>query len=151
MECPFCGSREIFITNSRPTKGNTQVWRRRRCQKCENNFTTHEIIDLSHLVVAKKSGKKEKYSRVKLYSGIYNATVSSRPTERQRLVEGITQKVEQEILLLHKKCVGSAEIGNIVFNTMYRMSPGAFLAYLTYNKNINSQEKLKRELKKYLV
>ena len=98
MECPFCQSNQTSVSNSRPTMNNSQIWRRRKCLKCKELFTTHEIIDLSHLVVVKKNGNKEKYSRVKLYSGIYNATVSSRPTERQKLVEKITRKVEKEIL-----------------------------------------------------
>ena len=116
--------------------------------RCDGLFTTHEIIDLSHLVVIKKSGKKEKYSRVKLYAGIYNATVSSRPTERQRLVEKITREVEKEILLLRKKEIESAEIGEIVLQTLEVFSPGAFLSYLTYYKNITKQSQIRKELKK---
>lgn len=129
---------------------NSQVWRRRKCLSCKEVFTTHEVVDLSHLIVVKKSGKKEKYSRVKLYSGIYNATVSSRPNERQKLVERITRKVELEILKLKSKVINSENIGEIVLNVLKTYSPGAFLAFLTYYKNITTQGQIKREIKKYL-
>lgn len=150
MQCPFCSSSQIAVTNSRPTMEQSQVWRRRKCLDCNELFTTHEVIDLTHLVVIKSSGKKEKYSRVKLYSGIYNATVSSRPTERQKLVERITQSVEKQILHLKQKEIESKTIGEIVLTTLKKYSPGAFLAFLTYYKNITTEAQIKRELKKYL-
>ena len=150
MHCPFCSSSQIAVTNSRPTMEQSQVWRRRKCLDCNELFTTHEVIDLTHLVVVKSSGKKEKYSRVKLYSGIYNATVSSRPTERQKLVERITQSVEKQILHLKQKEIESQTIGEIVLITLQKLSPGAFLAFLTYYKNITTKAQIKRELKNYL-
>ncbi len=150
MYCPFCGSTQIMVTNSRPTMGNSQIWRRRKCTKCNELFTTHETIDLSHLVVIKKSGKKEKYSRVKLYSGIYNATVSSRPVERQSLVEKITREVEKEILLLRKKEIRSEEIGDIILQVLKTYSPGALLSFLTYYKNITKTSQIRKELKTLL-
>ena len=150
MRCPFCSSSQIAVTNSRPTMENSQIWRRRKCLDCNELFTTHEVIDLTHLVIIKRSGKKEKYSRVKLYSGIYNATVSSRPTERQKLVERITRSVEKQILYLKKKEIDSKDIGEIVLNTLQKLSPGAFLAFLTYYKNITTKSQIKKELKHYL-
>lgn len=150
MECPFCGSTQVMVTNSRPTISNSQVWRRRKCSKCKGLFTTHEIIDLSHLVVVKSSGKKEKYSRVKIYSGIYSSMFATSPSQRQKLAEKITGRVEKEILLLKNKEISSKRIAEIVLSILKKMSPGAFLAFLTYYKGIASQAQMKRELKKYL-
>lgn len=150
MKCPFCGSSQISVVNSRPTKQNTQVWRRRICSKCGEVFTTHELIDLTHLIVIKKSGEKEKYSRIKLYSGVYNATVSTSPNERPKLVEEIIQEVERQILELRKKEVESSDVGEIVLNTLKNKSPGAFLGFLTFYKKVSSKSQIRKLIRKYL-
>ena len=151
MYCPYCGSSQIMVTNSRPTFSNSQVWRRRKCLSCKGLFTTHEAIDLSHLVVVKKSGKREKYSRVKLYAGIYNSTGSLKSRiEIQKLVQVITRKVEKEILLSKKRKISSEEIGEIVLMKLKTISPGAFLSFLVNHKNINNEKQMKKHLLKYL-
>lgn len=150
MNCPFCGSTQIMVTNSRPTMGGSQIWRRRKCLGCSELFTTHELIDLSHLVVIKRTGKKEKYSRAKLYTGIFISTVSSRQAERQKLVEMITRRVEREILHLKRKEIKSSKIAGIVLENLKIHSPGAFLTFLSFHKNIDRAGKIKSELKRYL-
>lgn len=128
----------------------TQVWRRRKCNKCGHVFTTHEMIDLSHLIVIKKNGEKERYSRFKLYSGIYSAAVSSRPNERREMVGKVVRKIERELLLLSQKEINSKTIGEIALQTLKKTSPGAFLGFLTYHKNIENEQQIRREIKNYL-
>lgn len=151
MHCPYCGSSQIMVTNSRPTFSNSQVWRRRKCLSCKGLFTTHEVIDLSHLIVIKKSGRREKYSRVKLYAGIYNSTSSLKSrVEIQKFVQLITRKVEKEVLLLKKRNISSQEIGEIVLTKLKSISPGAFLSFLINHKNINNERQMKKYLEKYI-
>ena len=97
MKCPYCHRPVTIVTNSRPTKKSTQIWRRRRCTHCQVLFTTHEIIDLSHLVVIKKSGQPEMYNHMKLYTGVYRATVS-KTQNRTKKVDRVTREAESEIL-----------------------------------------------------
>lgn len=40
--CPFCGSGQIAVVDSRP-RGNT-IWRRRKCLECEKKYTTYEVL-----------------------------------------------------------------------------------------------------------
>ena len=102
------------------------------------------------MVVVKSSGKKEKYSRVKVYSGVYSSMFATSPSQRQKLAEKITGRIEKEILLLKSKEITSEKIAEIVLNILKKMSPGAFLAFLTYYKGIESQAQMKKELRKYL-
>lgn len=151
MNCPYCGSPLTSVTNSRPTKENTQIWRRRVCDNCKEIFTTHETIDLSHLVVMKKSGKSEMFSRYKLYSGIYGATIGSKLPNREVRVEKMTREAEKEILALKEKHISSNIIADIVLNILRRESPSTFLRFLAYNKNPKTEKQIVREIKKYLV
>ncbi|HKC05093.1 MAG TPA: ATP cone domain-containing protein [Patescibacteria group bacterium] len=150
MECPYCHKQLTFVTNSRPTKNNAQVWRRRYCENCKETFTTHEVIDLSHLVVIKKSGQAERFSQAKLYSGIYGATIGSKLPNREFVVDKITREVEKKILSLKKKKLASQEITDIVLEGLKKSSPTTFLRYLAYNKNPKSEVQIRKELSKYL-
>ena len=150
MECPYCHKQLTFVTNSRTTKANTQVWRRRYCQNCKEIFTTHEVIDLSHLIVVKKSGETEKFSRVKLYSGIYGATIGSKLPNIEYLVDKITRDVEKEILFLKKKNIQSQEIGDIILKNLKSTSPATFLRFLAYNKDIKTEAQIRKEVLKFL-
>jgi len=149
MECPYCHKILTEVTNSRPTRGKAQIWRRRKCGNCGEVFTTHEIIDLSHLVVIKKSGKSEMFSRIKLYSGIYGATIGSKTPNREKVVEKITGEAEREILFLKKKKIYSWEIADIVLFKLRKVHTATFLRFLAYCKDITNETQMKRELQKY--
>lgn len=149
MYCPYCHSPATQVTNSRLTKGNAQVWRRRQCLRCQETFTTHEVIDLSQLVVQKKSGRTQRFSHMKLYSGIYGATIGSKTPERENHVDKITRVVEQEILALKKKSVTSDEIADIVLRILRTANTATFLRYLAYCKDTTNEAQMKREFNKY--
>jgi transcriptional repressor NrdR len=149
MECPYCHRPVTIVTNSRPTRDNSQIWRRRRCWHCKALFTTHEIIDLSHLVVIKKSGQPEMYNRMKLYTGLYRATVS-KTANRAKKVDRVTLEVEREILFLKQKRIKSEIIGDTVLNKLKKVDTGMFLRFLAYFKDITSEHEMKKELEKYL-
>lgn len=150
MECPYCHKPLTQIINSRPTRGASQTWRRRKCLNCGEVFTTHEIIDLSHLVVLKRSGLVERFSHAKLFSGIYNASIGYRGSNRERLTDKVTSEIEKEILYLKKKKITSAQIGEIVLEKLSKLQAGTFLRFLAYNKEITSKTQMKKELTKYL-
>jgi transcriptional repressor NrdR len=149
MFCPYCAHPNTEVTNSRLTKKNSQVWRRRKCTQCKSIFTTHEIIDLSHLLVIKKSGKAQKFSRAKLYSGIYGATISSKVPNREYIVDKITRDVEAKLLALKTKETRSEVITDIILSTLKKNHAATFLRYLAYAKNIQTEAQMKREFKKY--
>jgi transcriptional repressor NrdR len=150
MECPYCHSSQTEVINSRPTRKNAQIWRRRKCLSCGEIFTTHEMVDLSHLVVIKKSGKAEVFSSIKLYSGIYGATIGSKTPNREIVVEKITREVEREIMFLKKKRITSDEIADIVLRKLQKAQTATFMRFLAYTKDISNEAQMKRELKKYV-
>ncbi len=150
MECPYCHKPLTEVTNSRPTYHNSQVWRRRRCLNCENEFTTHEIINLSHLFVIKKSGKVERFSRMKLYAGISYAAHASKLPQRELFVDKITREVERGILDLKEKSVNTDQIADLVLKLLRVKSIATFSRFLTYCKDITTETQMKKELAKYL-
>nr|NQU92147.1 transcriptional repressor NrdR [Bacteroidota bacterium] len=153
MECPFCGSEQLFVINSRSTKNNSQIWRRRKCESCQEIFTTYEKADLSYLKVIKRSGKKQMYNRAKLYSGIYHSAIDTKNGDRgemSELSETLTNEVEQKIILLRSKDISTIEIINIVLSVLRKRSSAIFLRYLAYREG-KDEKRLKKLIKKHFL
>ncbi len=150
MECPFCHKAHLIVINSRSSKGKSQIWRRRKCLSCKEVFTTHELIDLSHIVVEKKSGSAEMFSRTKLYSGIFYASQQSKIPKREMVIDAITQGIEKDIFNLKKKRLTSGELIDIVLIHLKKRHIPTFLRYLTYGKKIETEAQLRRELGTYI-
>lgn len=152
MKCPFCDGEQIFVVNSRPTKKNSQIWRRKKCARCGQIFTTYEKIDLSYIVVVKKTGKKQRYTRSKLYSAIYNTAIDMKGADRgdaSTLADRITNEIEEEIIKLRKKEIATKKITEIVSIVLSKRSPALLVRYLAYREG-NEAKKLKKLIREYL-
>lgn len=147
MKCPFCRSETTDVFNSRPTRFGSQIWRRRRCLECRESFTTYEQIDLAFLKVIKKGGSKQRYSRAKLYSGIYGAFLSI--PSKENTVDAVTDTVEAKILDTKDREITSADLARIVLSTLKHFNTAAFVRFLAYQTDLSSDAQLKAELKKY--
>src|SRR5580704_192397 len=116
MKCPYCRGENTEVFNTRPTKSQTQIWRRRKCLDCHATFTTYEAADLGFLKVVKKTGKKQRYSRAKLFAGIYGAFLSI--PSKETTVDAVTETIEAKLLDTQKTELTSQEIAVIVLSTL---------------------------------
>lgn len=155
MKCPYCGSLSIKVTNSRPTRNNTQIWRRRKCWKCKEVFTTYERIDLDYLKVAKKDGRVTRYSRAKLYSGVYHASLHSKKGadrgDMGYLSEQLTNEVEKELIGFKKNRVTTEDIRNVVLSVLKKREPAIFLSFLAYFKGPVNYSALKKTVREHIT
>ena len=78
MKCPYCTSQDTEVIETRDNDDFTTTRRRRECVKCAKRFTTYERIESVPIIVIKKEGRKEQFSRDKLKSGILKACEKSR-------------------------------------------------------------------------
>lgn len=70
MRCPKCGYNKSSVVDSRQAEEGTTIRRRRECEKCGNRFTTFERLEELPLLVIKKDGTREQFSRDKILNGI---------------------------------------------------------------------------------
>lgn len=147
MKCPYCRGNTTDVYNTRTTKSGTQIWRRRRCLNCHESFTTYEAPDLTFLKVVKKGGRKEHYSRAKLYSGIYGAFLSI--PRKETTVDAVTDTVESKLLDTKKRELPSQDIAAIVLLTLKHFNIAAFMRFLAYQTNPASPAELDKVLRKY--
>ena len=147
MKCPYCRADTTEVYNSRATKSGDQIWRRRRCQQCHEAFTTYEAADLGFLKVVKRSGKKERYSRAKLYSGVYGSFLSI--PRKETTVDAVTDTIEAKLLDTRLREIPTDQIAAIVLSTLKHFNLAAFMRFLAYQTNPASPAELDKALRRY--
>lgn len=127
MRCPFCGSENTQVKDSRPSDENAAIRRRRVCSDCGGRFTTFERVQLRDLVVVKKSGRKVAFNRDKLSRSI-EVALRKRPIEPERierLVSGLVRQLESS----GETEISSAEIGELVIASLRELDPVAYVRF----------------------
>lgn len=102
---------------------------------------------MGFLKVKKKSGKNERYSRAKLFSGIYGSFVSIE--NKQIVVDAVTDTIESKILDTKLEIIPTEEVARLTLQTLKHYNMIAFMRYLANQADVANEAQLKRELKKY--
>lgn len=127
MRCPFCGSDDTQVKDSRPTEESAAIRRRRICPDCGGRFTTFERVQLREITVIKRSGRKVPFERDKLLRSIEIA-LRKRPVERdriERMVSGIVRQLESS----GDSEIASSTIGEIVIGALRGLDPVAYVRF----------------------
>ncbi|MEL6246359.1 MAG: transcriptional regulator NrdR, partial [Pseudomonadota bacterium] len=96
MRCPFCGTENTAVKDSRPAEENTAVRRRRACEVCGGRFTTFERVQLRDIMVVKRDGKRAPFDREKVARSVKIA-LRKRPVDAEQIdqmVSGIIRQLE---------------------------------------------------------
>lgn len=86
MKCPYCGSLQSKVIDSRVSKDKNSIRRRRECEDCGRRFTTFEKVEVIQLMVVKKDGRRELFNRSKIIEGIKKAC-QKRPISVEQIEE----------------------------------------------------------------
>ena len=148
MKCPYCGSDNTRVIDSRPADDNSSIRRRRLCDDCTKRFTTYEKIETVPLMVIKKDQNREQYDREKLLGGILRAC-HKRPVPVQSINE-IVDQVENEIFRRGEKEIQSNVIGEIVMNHLMNLDPVAYVRFASVYREFKDVNTFMDELKKFL-
>ena len=133
MRCPFCGSDDTQVKDSRPTEENSAIRRRRACDNCGQRFTTFERIQLRELTVIKGTGSREPLDREKLARSMRIA-LRKRPVDPERVelvVNGIIRRLEGS----GEVEVRSADIGELVMDALASLDQVAYVRFASVYRN----------------
>lgn len=133
MRCPFCGSDDTQVKDSRPAEDGASVRRRRECSACGGRFTTFERVQLRELVVIKSTGKRAPFDRDKLMRSILVA-LRKRDFEAERveqMVSGIVRRLEAT----GESEVETKLIGEMVMEGLAKLDDVAYVRYASVYKN----------------
>ena len=148
MKCPFCGSDNTRVIDSRPADDNTSIRRRRMCDECNKRFTTYEKVETIPLIVIKKDNNREQYDRAKIEAGVLRAC-HKRPVSAQT-IQDVVDKVETEVFALEAKEIPSNTIGELVMNEMSKLDPVAYVRFASVYREFKDINTFMDELKKVL-
>ena len=135
MRCPFCGSLDTQVKDSRPADDGTSIRRRRVCSECGGRFTTFERVQLKELIVLKRSGRRVPFDRDKLARSIEIA-LRKRPIERER-VERLISAIVRELESQSEGEVSSEEIGGIIMARLRELDQVAYVRFASVYKNFS--------------
>ena len=133
MRCPFCGSENTAVKDSRPAEDNTAVRRRRGCENCGARFTTFERVQLREIMVIKRDSKRTPFQRDKLVRSI-SIALRKRPVtpeQIEQMVSGIARKLESS----GEGEVASSEIGQLVMESLRAIDPVGYVRYASVYKD----------------
>ena len=148
MKCPECSHSEDKVVDSRTTKEGEAIRRRRECLECGKRFTTYEYIERVPLMVIKKDGRREPYSRVKLLKGLVTAC-EKRPVSRDQLEE-LIDDVEKATFGKFKHEILSADLGNEVMDRLHSLDQVAYVRFASVYRQFKDVNEFMSEIKNIL-
>ena len=145
MNCPFCGHKEDKVIDSRESKEGDVVRRRRQCLGCERRFTTYERSDEIPYMVVKKDGRREKFDRQKVLTGLLKAC-EKRPVPMSKLAE-IVDAVEGRLSDSSEREISTTDIGEMLMETLRTLDKIAYVRFASVYRDFQDEEAFFNELK----
>jgi transcriptional repressor NrdR len=135
MRCPFCGSIDTQVKDSRPADDHTTIRRRRVCDACGGRFTTFERVQLRELTVVKRSGRRVPFERDKLARSVAVALRKRdvSPERVERLVNGIVSQLES----LGETEVTSEQVGETIMAALKTLDHVAYVRFASVYRNFS--------------
>lgn len=127
MKCPFCGTDDTQVIDSRVNDEGDAIRRRRRCSQCDKRFTTYETADLQLPQVVKQNGTREEFLREKLRSSFTRA-LHKRPVPTE-YVDRAIEHIVQKILARGEREVSSRDLGEIVMQELKLIDKVAYIRF----------------------
>jgi transcriptional repressor NrdR len=145
MICPFCGHKEDRVIDSRESREGEVIRRRRQCLKCERRFTTYERIDEVPYMVVKKDGRREKFDRQKILTGLLKAC-EKRPVPMAKLAE-IVDEIEGRVAESPDREISTIEIGERLMEHLKSLDKIAYVRFASVYRDFQDIDDFLRELK----
>lgn len=148
MKCPYCGSQEIEVVETRDSEDLDTIRRRRECLKCEKRFTTYERVENVSLVVIKKDGRREQFNRDKLKGGIISSCQKTKVSMED--IEKIVTEIERELRGADSVEVDSKKIGQLVATRLKKLDKVAYIRFSSVFKRFVDIEDFEKEVKRLI-
>ena len=143
MKCPECGNIEDKVIETRESRDNHYIRRRRECLKCGKRFTTYEKPEDTHLMVVKKDGRREEFDIDKVKKGLYRA-VEKRPIPVKQ-IEQIAFQIEEMVANADKE-IATKAIGEYIMDKLKTLDKVAYVRFASVYFDFKSLEEFLNEL-----
>lgn len=148
MKCPYCGSKDTEVVETRDSEDLETIRRRRECVSCGKRFTTYERIENINLIVIKKDGKREQFDRDKLKRGIIRSCEKTKVSVDD--IEKIVTETERELRGADSVEVESKKIGQMIATKLKTMDKVAYIRFSSVFRRFVDVEDFEKEVKRLI-
>jgi transcriptional repressor NrdR len=138
VRCPFCGTDDTQVVDSRVNDEGNSIRRRRRCSECDKRFTTYESVELTLPQVVKQNGKREDFSRDKLHQS-FSRALHKRPVPVEYIEQAI-ERIIQKVLAYGEKEITARELGENVMHELKKMDKVAYIRFASVYRSFSDVE-----------
>lgn len=146
MKCIYCGCEDSKVLDSRAVDENNAIKRRRECNNCFKRFTTYETIEVSPILVIKRSGERQAFLSSKIKTGIVKSC-EKRPVSMEQ-IEKMVASIEQTVQNYPKKEISSSELGEMVMAELEKVDKVAYIRFASVYKQFEDVSKFKEFVQK---
>lgn len=146
MKCPFCGTLDNKVIDSRLSQGGEVTRRRRECEGCQRRYTTYERVEHVLPVVVKRDGRREPFDRRKILQGLERACVK-RPVTAETL-QRLVDDVERALVESGEREVSSTALGERVIATLRALDPVAYVRFASVYRQFRDVQEFVAELER---
>ena len=148
MKCPFCGEIDNKVIDSRLSKDGNVIRRRRECILCSRRFTTYEHIEEIPVMIIKKDGRREVFSREKVRSGIQKAC--QKRDISINVIEDFLDELDRDLRESGEKEVPSQKIGEKIMTKLHETDDVAYVRFASVYREFKDVNDFVSELKSLL-
>jgi transcriptional repressor NrdR len=138
VKCPFCGTDDTQVVDSRVNDEGNSIRRRRRCSECDKRFTTYESVELTFPQIVKQNGKREDFSRNKLHQS-FSRALHKRPVPVEYIDQAI-ERIIQKVLAYGEKEITARELGENVMHELKKMDKVAYIRFASVYRSFSDVE-----------
>ena len=146
MRCPKCGRLDDKVVDSRASREGSVIRRRRECLICSHRFTTYEEIEHEGLMIVKRDGRREQFTKEKLLSGVRKAC-QKRPIS-PKIIEDLVERIVDEITDKYEREVPSMAIGERVMEGLRDIDDVAYVRFASVYRRFQEATDFVQAVKK---
>lgn len=149
MKCPFCGEVNNKVIDSRLSKDSAAIRRRRECIDCTRRFTTYEHIEETPIMIIKKDGRREVFSRDKVRLGMQRAC--QKRNISVNVIEEFIEDLERDLREIGEKELSSSIVGERIMTKLHEIDDVAYVRFASVYREFKDVNDFVSELKKLLT
>lgn len=146
MHCPFCGTADTRVIDSRLSAEGDKVRRRRECPRCSTRFTTYEVAELLMPPVVKRDGRREAFAEEKLRTGLLRA-LEKRPISAERIEETVL-RLKNQARASGERELNSARIGEWVMEELRNLDQVAYVRFASVYRSFEDVNAFREEIER---
>lgn len=147
MRCPYCGSLDDKVIESRTMANGETIRRRRECNACSYRFTSYERVEEKPFLVVKRNGKRQPFDRTKLSKGIERAL--EKRSVGTAAIDNLVSEIEDAAIMSSKTTreISTESLGELVLKRLYRLDKVAYIRFASAYKHFETLEEFLTEIK----